>query len=136
MMVHELTKAQMEAFKWLQERNGDGVFERNHQVLLASGERAPHTRATWNALAKAGLVEFYMNNKRLRLTQGGPMTHLNEKALEAAAIALGMQSGMFDSKKQFDYNRDLPAAQKFVDQADTAIRAYLSALTSLQQEGK
>lgn len=87
-MVHELTKAQMEAFKWLQNRNGDGVFERNHQVLLASGERAPHTRATWNALAKAGLVEFYMNNKRLRLTQGGPITHLNETALEAAAKKL------------------------------------------------
>jgi len=54
----EMTKSQAEALKWLRERGGDGIFDRCG-VLIASGESAPHTRATWNALAKLGLVEMY-----------------------------------------------------------------------------
>ncbi len=54
----ELTTAQKEALKWLQEHGGDGAFDK-FGVALAMGETAPHTRSTWNALAQAGLVEFY-----------------------------------------------------------------------------
>lgn len=53
-----MTKSQEDALKWLRERGGDGIFDRNG-VLLAAGESAPHTRSTWNALAKLGAVEFY-----------------------------------------------------------------------------
>lgn len=58
------------ALKWLRNRNGDGVFDR-HQVLVAAGERAPVMRATWSKLEKIGLVERYMNNRRLRVTAAG-----------------------------------------------------------------
>lgn len=48
-----------DAFEWLKERNGTGVFaERNRQVLLAAGERAPFKRQTWNKLAEIGRVAF------------------------------------------------------------------------------
>lgn len=62
-----MTKSQKEALKWLSEHNGDGVFDRN-QVLIAAGCDAPHTRATWNALRDLGAVEFYQNNRRVRIT--------------------------------------------------------------------
>lgn len=52
-----LTKSQEEAFKWLRERNGDGLFDKTG-VLVAAGERAPFMRMTWNALRDAGHVEF------------------------------------------------------------------------------
>jgi len=64
------TDAQLAALKWLRNRNGDGVFDRN-QVLLAAGERAPVMRATWSRLEALGLVERYQNNRRLRATDAG-----------------------------------------------------------------
>ncbi|CAH1670556.1 conserved hypothetical protein [Hyphomicrobiales bacterium] len=54
----KLSKAEADALKWLREHNGDGLFDGNG-VVLAAGETAPHTRSTWNALARVGLVEFY-----------------------------------------------------------------------------
>jgi 5-methylcytosine-specific restriction endonuclease McrA len=48
-----LTSAQRAALKWFTDRGGDGVFDLNG-VLLAAGESAPHTRATWNALRDRG----------------------------------------------------------------------------------
>jgi hypothetical protein len=65
------TNSQLSALKWLINRNGDGMFERNNSVLLASGERAPVMRGTWNALVKLGLAELYLNGKRLRVTEAG-----------------------------------------------------------------
>jgi len=65
-----LTDAQKSALKWLINRNGDGVFGRD-QVLIAGGCRAPIMRSTWNLLAQAGAVEFYLNRRRLRVTDAG-----------------------------------------------------------------
>lgn len=65
------TAAQLSALKWLINRNGDGLFEKNRQVLVAAGERAPIMRLSWNALSKLGLVEFYADNKRVRVTDAG-----------------------------------------------------------------
>lgn len=62
-----LTRAQKAALKWLVNRNGDGLFDRNN-VLVAAGERAPVMRSTWSRLEKLGFVERYHNNKRLRVT--------------------------------------------------------------------
>lgn len=67
-MSKPLTKAQKEAFKWLLERNGDGLFDKAG-VLVAAGERAPVMRSTWNALRDVGLIEFYHNNKRVRIAR-------------------------------------------------------------------
>ena len=53
-----MTSSQKEALKWLEDRGGDAAFDK-HGVALAMGETAPHTRSTWNALHRAGLVEFY-----------------------------------------------------------------------------
>jgi hypothetical protein len=53
-----MTRSQEKALEWLSSRGGDAAFDR-HGVALAQGEAAPHTRATWNALAKLGRVEFY-----------------------------------------------------------------------------
>lgn len=65
------TQSQLSALKWLINRNGDGMFERNNSVVLAAGDRAPVMRGTWNALAKLGLVEIYQSGKRLRVTDAG-----------------------------------------------------------------
>lgn len=62
--------AMLSALKWLRSRNGDGVFDRN-QVLIAGGERAPVMRSTWSKLADAGLVELYLNRRRVRVTSEG-----------------------------------------------------------------
>lgn len=65
-----MTKAQTEALEWLKKHGGDGMFaERNRQVLLAAGERAPVMRSTWKSLAELGLVEFY-GSRRLRIVAG------------------------------------------------------------------
>lgn len=69
--VSKPTDAQLAALKWFLNRNGDGLFEKNRQVLVAAGERAPIMRSTWNALAALGLVEFYIDGKRLRTTDAG-----------------------------------------------------------------
>lgn len=61
------------ALRWLATHNGDGCFDRNG-VLLAAGESAPVTRATWNTLRDLGLVELYAldtKRKRLRITPSG-----------------------------------------------------------------
>lgn len=62
--------ALLSALKWLRKRNGDGVFDKN-QVLLAAGERAPVMRSTWNKLEAAGLVEHYLDRRRIRVTAAG-----------------------------------------------------------------
>ncbi|RUV69654.1 MAG: hypothetical protein EOR26_05085 [Mesorhizobium sp.] len=66
----------LSALKWLRNRNGDGVFDRN-QVLVAGGERAPVMRSTWNKLQAAELVEFYMERRHLRVTQAGYLVDLS-----------------------------------------------------------
>lgn len=53
-----MTDAQQQAFKWLKERGGDGLFDKNG-VVMAQGELAPIERKTWNALRDLGLIEFY-----------------------------------------------------------------------------
>jgi hypothetical protein len=58
MMRAELTHSQALALRWLIDRRGDGVFDRDG-VLLACGETAPFMRSTWNALRDRGLIEFY-----------------------------------------------------------------------------
>lgn len=65
-----ITIAQKAALKWLINRYSDGVFDKN-QVLTAAGERAPVMRATWTNLERAGLVERYLNNRRLKVTDAG-----------------------------------------------------------------
>ena len=64
-----MTKAQGEALRWLRERNGTGVWEKpGATVLVAAGERAPHTRGTWNALRDLGLLKI--EGRRVSLTEG------------------------------------------------------------------
>lgn len=70
------TAAQLAALKWLRNRNGDGVFDRN-QVLIAGGEPAPVMRSTWTRLERFGLVERYLENRRLRLTAEGQRVDLS-----------------------------------------------------------
>lgn len=83
-----MTPAQKSALKWLRNRNGDGVFEKNRQVLVAGGERAPICRATWNRLGEQGMVEFYMDKRRLRVTAAGltiDVSRVSESTGEEAA---------------------------------------------------
>ncbi len=70
------TNAQISALLWLRNRNGDGVFDRN-QVLVASGEKAPAMRGTWTKLASFEMVEFYMNKRRVRVTDFGNAVNMN-----------------------------------------------------------
>jgi hypothetical protein len=53
-----MTAAQRAALDWLAKHNGDGTLDRNG-IVLAAGETAPFTRATWNGLRDLGRVEFY-----------------------------------------------------------------------------
>ena len=53
-----LTKSQKEALKWLTDRGGDAMFDKNG-VVLAAGESAPFMRSTWNRLRETGHVTFY-----------------------------------------------------------------------------
>jgi len=69
----------LSALKWLINRGGTGVFEKNRQVLIAAGERAPVMRSTWNKLAAVDLVVFQQNRKRLSVTEAG-------KAIDLFAI--------------------------------------------------
>ncbi|RWO90901.1 hypothetical protein [Mesorhizobium sp.] len=71
-----IPSSQLAALKWLRNRNGDGVFDRNH-VLVAGGERAPVMRATWNKLEVADLVEFYHDRRRLRVTDAGKLADVS-----------------------------------------------------------
>jgi hypothetical protein len=65
----------LSALLWLKNRTGDGVFDGN-QVLTAAGERAPVMRSTWSKLENDGLVERYLNNRRLRITDAGKLIDL------------------------------------------------------------
>jgi hypothetical protein len=56
-----MTEAQQQALKWLADHTGDGIVDK-HGCILAAGEIAPHTRATFNALRGRGLIEFYDPN--------------------------------------------------------------------------
>ncbi|WP_333900147.1 hypothetical protein [Agrobacterium pusense] len=69
------TPAMLSALLWLKNRTGDGVFDRN-QVLTAAGERAPVMRSTWSKLENDGLVERYLSNRRLRITDAGKLVDL------------------------------------------------------------
>lgn len=62
------TKALRQAYEWLRDRNGTGVFETNAQVLVAAGERAPFMRATWNSLRDRGGVKI--DDKRVTILPG------------------------------------------------------------------
>jgi hypothetical protein len=73
--MRKATPSMLSALLWLKNRNGDGVFDRN-QVLTAAGERAPIMRSTWSKLEAAGLVERYLNNRRLRITDAGKLVEL------------------------------------------------------------
>lgn len=75
--MSDVTQAQLGALKWLRNRNADGVFDKN-QVLNAGGERAGVMRGTWSKLEKAGLVERYMKNRRLRVTDAGMAVDLSK----------------------------------------------------------
>lgn len=77
------TGSMLAALKWLRNRSGDGVFEKNHQVLVAAGERAPIMRSTWARLAESELVEFYQDRRRVRVTDAGRLvdvSHVEESA--------------------------------------------------------
>lgn len=67
-----MTNSQKQALKWLHDRNGDGLFDKNG-VLVAGGETAPFMRSTWNSLRDLGHVEFYnqtgKGRGRVRLAQ-------------------------------------------------------------------
>ena len=71
------TPAQLSALKWLKSRGADGVFDK-HQVLTACGERGPVMRSTWSRLESLGLVERYLNNRRLRITATGHQVNLSQ----------------------------------------------------------
>jgi hypothetical protein len=68
-----MTPAMEKALEWFRKRGGDGMFDKNG-VFLCAGELAPHTRTTWNRLAKEGLVEFYnptdKGRGRMRIVDG------------------------------------------------------------------
>ncbi len=53
-----MTPSHKEALEWLRKHGGDAAFDK-FGVALAMGENAPFMRSTWNALARAGLVEIY-----------------------------------------------------------------------------
>ncbi|MCP8895318.1 hypothetical protein KYK29_10260 [Shinella daejeonensis] len=75
--IPELTNAMKAALKWLCNRNADGVFDK-HQVLTAAGERAPVMRSTWSRLERAGMVERYLSNRRMRVTASGHAIDLRD----------------------------------------------------------
>jgi hypothetical protein len=64
----KITEPMMAALKWLRERNGTGVFDRNG-VLLAGNELGPFMRTTWNKLGAFGLV--IIEGKRATVTSAG-----------------------------------------------------------------
>ncbi len=58
-MTDNTTKAMRDAHEWLRARGGDGAFVKGGATVIAHGEIAPTTRATWNLLEAAGLVQYY-----------------------------------------------------------------------------
>lgn len=85
----ELTKAQSAALRWLHNRGGDGMFNKG-QVLLARGDLAAVTRATWNALEKATppLITYSTGKgyKRATITDAGRAVALNYTGAEADTV--------------------------------------------------
>ncbi len=74
----KLTKAQVRAVKWLQERGGSGVLDR-YGRLVAAGEVATSVHpTTWLRLVAGGMLSG--QNGRLRLH-----TARARQAMEAAA---------------------------------------------------
>lgn len=67
-----LTAAQVKALRWLANRGGEGMFNKNN-VLLARGELAAVMRTTWNRLCDAGMVIYSANKsyKRVAITEKG-----------------------------------------------------------------
>lgn len=63
-----MTDAQKAAIRWLFNRGGTGMFNKDG-VLLAAGELAGVMRSTWNALRDAGLV--VIEKKRVTITEAG-----------------------------------------------------------------
>jgi hypothetical protein len=74
--MSKLTDSQKSALKWFKNRGGDGMFDKTN-CLIARGERAGVMRGTWSVLEKAGLVERYQNNKRVRITEQGKAVDLS-----------------------------------------------------------
>ncbi len=85
----ELTNAQRAAVKWFHNRGGDGMFTKG-QVLLARGELAGTTRATWNVLAKATppLITYSSGKgyKRVAITDAGRAVAMNYTGPEATTV--------------------------------------------------
>lgn len=75
-MSSALTKPQKAALKWLKNRGGDGVFDKT-QCLIAAGERAGVMRGTWSILERAGMIERYANNRRVKMTDQGNLENLS-----------------------------------------------------------
>lgn len=76
MTGNSITDAQRAALKWFRNRGGDGVFDRT-QCLIARGERAGVNRSTWSALERAGLIERYAENRRVRVTRAGVLENVS-----------------------------------------------------------
>jgi hypothetical protein len=53
-----LTRVETQALQWLDDHDGDGVFD-IYGLLFAQGEIAPFMHWTWDALCWKGFVEYY-----------------------------------------------------------------------------
>lgn len=69
-----MTKAQIDALKWIRERGGECALARTSaggRIFLAQGEKGPFTTATVRKLVDAGLAEYLTTPcgklRRLRL---------------------------------------------------------------------
>lgn len=89
----ELTTAQRRALRWLYNRGGEGMFNKN-QTLLARGELAGVMRTTWNALSKAKppCVDIFSPRadgkgyKRVSLLEAGKVVALTWAGAEADTV--------------------------------------------------
>ena len=84
-----MTEAQKRALRWLHNRGGEGVFNKN-QVLLARGELAAVMRTTWNALAGANppYLTYSAGNgyKRVAITEAGKVAALAWTGAESDTV--------------------------------------------------
>ena len=71
------TDAQLSALKWLINRNGDGVFEKNRQVLVAAGDLGEVIRVIRDA---PGGVAYHIHFD----CQPGRLLQIPEGLLDAA----------------------------------------------------
>jgi hypothetical protein len=65
--IMRITPAGNKALTWLISRGGDGVFVKGGATIMAQGEIAPVERKTWIMLRDARRIEFYSDNKRVRV---------------------------------------------------------------------